>query len=48
VEDISDARIGRSERRVIGVTTCKVKSYEGLNFAVASGEIANASGRFIR
>jgi S1-C subfamily serine protease len=34
--------------RVLGVTTFKVRGYEGLNFAVASGEIRNAFGRFLR
>lgn len=34
--------------RVVGVTTFKVKGYEGLNFAVSSSEVAKAFGQFFR
>ena len=32
---------------VLGVTTFKVRGFEGLNFAVASNEVGNAFGRFL-
>jgi S1-C subfamily serine protease len=33
---------------VLGVTTFKWRGFEGLNFAIASSEIGNAFGRFLR
>jgi len=33
---------------VLGVTTFKVKGFEGLNFAVASSEITNAFARYLK
>ena len=34
--------------RVVGVTTFRLRGYEGLNFAIASSEIKNAFGRFLQ
>jgi serine protease Do len=33
---------------VLGVTTFKVKGFEGLNFAVASSEITKAFARYLK
>jgi Trypsin-like peptidase domain len=38
----------RRDGKVIGVNTFKLKGYEGLNFAVSSGEVQASFGRFLK